>query len=100
MKYVLTKAFEQKCVLLHAFLNQGDISYHCSFIGINDADFNSQCLSNAKRLYSETLSPKKHGQLSFDKKFIRMQAWFHLLQHLLTLPQLFTLGKQIFSIVK
>ena len=35
---------------------------------MNDADFNSQFLSNAKSLFFETLSPKNHGQVSFDKK--------------------------------
>ena len=35
---------------------------------MNDEDFNSQCLFNAKNLFSETLSPKKYGQISFDKK--------------------------------
>ena len=49
-------------------MNQGKNSYHCSFIGLNGADFNSHCLSNSKRLFPETLSPKKHGQVSFDKK--------------------------------
>ena len=35
---------------------------------MNDADFNSQFLSNAKSLFFETLSPKNHGQVSFGKK--------------------------------
>ena len=56
------KKFEQECVLLNEFLYQGELSDQCSFIGMNDADFNAQCLSNAKILFSETLSPKKHGQ--------------------------------------
>ena len=30
--------------------------------------FGSQCLSNAKHLFSETLSPKNHSQVSFDKQ--------------------------------
>ena len=60
--------FEQKFVLLHALLNQGELSDHCSFNGLNEADFNLRCLSNAKRLFSETLSPKKSGQVRFDKK--------------------------------
>ena len=49
-------------------MNQGKLSAHCSFIGMNDEDFNLQCLSNAKRLFSETLSQKNHGQASFDKQ--------------------------------
>ena len=35
---------------------------------MNDSDFNSQFLSNAKSLFFETLSPKNHGQVSFGKK--------------------------------
>ena len=35
---------------------------------MNETDFNSECLSNAKRLFYETLSPKNHGQVIFDKK--------------------------------
>ena len=62
------KAFEQQCVLLHAFLNRGELAAQFSFIGLNDANFNSQCLSNAKCLFYETLSPKKHGKVIFDKK--------------------------------
>ena len=49
-------------------LKQEKNSAHCSFIGMNDAYFNSQCLYNAKRLLSEILSSKKHGKVSFDKK--------------------------------
>ena len=49
-------------------MNQGELAAHCPFIGLKCADFNSQCLSNAKYLFSETLSPKNHGQVSFDKK--------------------------------
>ena len=63
-----SKCFEQQCVLLNLFLNQGELAVHCSFIGINHAYFNSQFLFNAKQIFSETLSPKKRGQASFDKK--------------------------------
>ena len=48
-----TESFEQQCVILNEFLNQGEISAQCSFIFLNDLDFNSQCLSNAKRLFSD-----------------------------------------------
>ena len=44
---ILTKLFEQQCVLLHILLNQGELYSHSSFIGLNDADFNVQCISNA-----------------------------------------------------
>ena len=64
----LTKSFEQHCLLINAFLNKGELAARYSFISLNDADFNSYSLSNAKRLFYETLSPKKHGQVSFDKK--------------------------------
>ena len=63
-----TKSFKQQCVLLYAFLNQVEITAHCSFIGLNYSDFNSQCLSNVKHSFSEMLSPKNHSQVSFDKK--------------------------------
>ena len=49
-------------------MNQGELSDHCSFIGINDADFNSQCLSYSKRFFYENLSPKNHSQVSFEIK--------------------------------
>ena len=61
------KSFGQHYVLINALLKQGELASHCSCIGLNDADFNSYWLSNEKRLYSETLSPKNHGQVSFDK---------------------------------
>ena len=49
-------------------MNQGELDAHCLFIGMNDAGFNSRCLSNVKRLFSETLSSKHIGQLRFDKE--------------------------------
>ena len=51
-------SFEQQDLLPNAFLNQGELDDHCQFIGMNGAYFNSQCLSNAKRFFSEMLSPK------------------------------------------
>ena len=59
--------FEHQCVIINALLNQGELDTFCSFIFMNDKYFNSQCLSNEKRLYSKTLSPKNHGHVSFDK---------------------------------
>ena len=59
--YFQTKSFEQQRALIHEFLNQGELAAHCSFIGMNDANFNLQCITNAKRLFSETLSQKHHG---------------------------------------
>ena len=56
----LKKLFEQQCAILHALLNHGDLPGHCSFIGLNDTDTNSQCLSNAEPLSYETVSPKNH----------------------------------------
>ena len=49
-------------------MNQGDFDAQCSFISMNGADLNSQCISNAKRLFYETLPPKNHGKVSFVKK--------------------------------
>ena len=49
-------------------MNQGELSAHCSFIGMNDAYFNSHYLPNTKHLFSETVSPKNPCQVSFDKK--------------------------------
>ena len=46
-----TKPFEHQCVLLYPLLNQGELAAHCSFIGLNDANFNLHCLSNEKRLF-------------------------------------------------
>ena len=69
MIFFWMKEFEQQCVLLNAFLKQGELSDHCSYIGLNDADFSSLCLSNAKHLFSEILSPKKHGQVRSGKTF-------------------------------
>ena len=61
-------SFEQKFVILHTLLNQGELSDYCLFIGLDDAYFNLRCLSNANRLFSEILSPKNPIQLSFGKK--------------------------------
>ena len=63
------KSFEQQCVLIHEFLNQGDIAALFSFIGINDAYFNAQCLSNAQRLFSEILSPKKRWSMFWQRGY-------------------------------
>ena len=46
----------------------GELVYHCSFIGLKYADFNSQCISNVKRLFYGTLWPKIHGQVCLDRK--------------------------------
>ena len=45
------KKCEQQCVLINAFLNQGKLAAHCSFIGLNYAYFNLQSLSNAERFF-------------------------------------------------
>ena len=62
------KKFEQECVILNSFLNQGELSDQCSFIGLKYSDLDPQCLFNTKHLFPEMLSPKHHGQVSFDKK--------------------------------
>ena len=66
--YFQKKSFEQQCVIPNALSNQDETSSNYSFIGLNDAYFNSRCFSNAIFLFSETLPPKHHGQVSFDKK--------------------------------
>ena len=63
-----TNSFEQQCVILHALLNQGKLDHCCSFVGLNDVYFNSQCLSYAKCLFSETVPEKNQFQVSLDKK--------------------------------
>ena len=63
-----TNSFEQQFVLINILFSQVEIAVQCSSIDMNDEDFSSQCLSNAKNLYSETLSPKNHEQVRFDNK--------------------------------
>ena len=75
-------------------MKQVEVSAHFLFIGMNYADFRLQCLSNEKGLFSETLSPKHHDQVYFDKKVIRIQYWFHLLQHRLPFSKILTPGNK------
>ena len=78
-------------------MNQGEISSRCAFISLNNAYFNSQCLSNVKRLFSARLSQKKHDQLRFDRKFYQDEV---LVSFTATLPNITTdirTGKQIYS---
>ena len=49
-------------------MNQDEPSSQCSLIGMKHADFNAKCISNVKHLISETITPKKHGQVSLDRK--------------------------------
>ena len=81
------KPFEQQCVLLHVFLNQGEISSHYSFIGLNDVYFNSQCLPKSKCLFFETLSPNNHSQVSLDNKGYQYEV---LVSFTATLPTITT----------
>ena len=73
-------------------LNQGELTIYCLFIGMKYSSFNSQYISNAKRLFYETLSPKKHGQVSYKKNVIRIQQKFQLLRHHVPSPHIITLG--------
>ena len=68
------------------------------FIVLNYAYFYPHYLSNAKRLFSETLSPKKHGQVSFDKIGYQDAVLVSFTTTPPALPQLLTIGKKIFSI--
>ena len=52
-------------------MNHREVSAHFSFIGLDDKYFNLQCISNGKCLFSETLSPKNIGQVSFDKRIFQ-----------------------------
>ena len=52
------KSLEQQCVPLNTLLIQGESYTQYFFTGLDYADLNSQCLSNEKHLFSETLSPK------------------------------------------
>ena len=61
--YLWINSFEQQCILPYSFLNQGKNSAHCSLIVQKYDDFNFQCTSNAMHLFSETVSPKNHGQV-------------------------------------
>ena len=69
MIFFLINSCKQHCVIIYSFLNQDELATHCLLIGIKDADFNLQCISNAERLFSEMSSPKKHGQLCLYRNF-------------------------------
>ena len=75
-------------------MHLGELYAHCLFIGLNDEGFNSLFIPNKKCLFSETVSPKNHGQVSFDKKIIRMNFLFHLLRLYEQLTQLLTQVKK------
>ena len=81
--------------MLNELLYQGELASHCSFIGLNYAAFNSQCLSNAKCLFYQKLAPKHHGQVNFDKKAYQYSvlALFTTLPHNTTTAT--NTGKQI-----
>ena len=49
-----------------------------------------------KRLFSVKVSTKNNDQVSFNKKVIKMQSWFHLLKHIPPLTQILTLGNKYF----
>ena len=96
MKFVLTNSFEQKCVFIHAFLNQVELAAQCSFIGINDEYFDSMCISNAKRLFSETVSPKIIVKYIWTEKVYSIYFLFRLLKLHLPLPQIPSQGNKYF----
>ena len=50
-------------------LNQGKPAANCKLIDIKDADFDLQCISNEKQLFSETSQHKKHCQVNLEMKF-------------------------------
>ena len=59
--------------------------------------FNSQSLSNVKRLLYETSSPKKHGQVSFDKKGYQDAVLFSFTATPPTITTVIHTGEQISS---
>ena len=46
INWMIKNKFEQQCVLLNSLLNQGELAYHCSYIGLNDVEINSSYLSS------------------------------------------------------
>ena len=66
-------------------MNHCELASHCSFIGLKDEDFNSHCLSNGESLFYEMLSPKNHGQVSFDKKIYQNAVLFSCTESPLTI---------------
>ena len=64
---------------------------------MNDSGFNSRLISNAKRLFSETVSPKTHVQIFLDKKCYHRALIFSFTA---TPPYITTathIGEQIYS---
>ena len=53
---------------IQLILNQGELSNNCLLIAMKDSDISFLFISNAKRLYDETLSPKKYVQVCMDIK--------------------------------
>ena len=60
---------EHQCGVFCQCLNHGELFSRCSLIGIKYSGFQSQCISNAKRLLSETFSLKHYGQVCFHIKW-------------------------------
>ena len=64
----MNNCFEQKSIILHYFLNQVKLADQLSLISMKDAGFSSQFIFNEKRIFSETVSPNKHGQICLEIK--------------------------------
>ena len=76
-------------------MKQGKLSLRQSFIGLKDADFNSRYLSNAKHLFSETLSQN----ITF--KYVLTKCYHNTVLFLLTATPPYinadiNIGEQIF----
>ena len=78
-------------------MNQGGISVHYLFISLDDEDANLHCISNAKHLLSETVSPKNHGQVSLDKKGYQDALIFFSTANLPAITTYTRKGGQIYS---
>ena len=67
---------------------------------MKDAEFNYQCISNAERFFSETLSPKKQGQASFEKNDYQDSLLVSFTATQLFITTATQTGENLFSIIK
>ena len=76
-------------------MNRGELADKCSWLSMKDDDFHSQCISNVKRLFSETVTQKSMVKYVFTEKDTRMHFLFILIQPDPPLPQILTQVKNI-----
>ena len=80
-------------------MNQGELAFCCSFLALDDTYFNSKCLSDGKTLLSETLSSKRHGQVSFDKRWYQDEILVSFTAKYRKITIAINTGKQISSLL-